>query len=656
MGRTTTLLGLIALLIVSASVAAQPRSQMPELALKSPAQPLDPARTEAFVDGIVSRSLDNDNIAGAVVSVVQGGRTILLKGYGVSSLTPRRPVDPSATRFRIGSIGKTFTWIEVMKLAESGQLNLYAPINSYLPAENRIPDQGFKKPIRMIDLMAHSAGFEDLIFGHLFTKSPETLVSTAEYLRRHRPNRVREPGVASSYSNYGAVLAGFVAARLAGHGDYPTAIERDILMPAGMTRTLVREIYPARAGLPAPLNPKERATLSKDFFYDGENLVERPGEFITPIAPAGIIYSTGADMARYMKILLSDGELENGGRVFGPQAAAAFRTPIQQLPSGFNGWPHGFFTQSLPGGYTSVGHNGATMYATSNMVLVPALDLGIFVNANTQTSDSLTAALPRLIVEHFYAPDDHIARAGNSALVSQAHRFEGTYLLSRRAYSKLEGFLGLLTSQSTVTVDRKGVLRIAGPGGGAFVSTADPAVFVSQDGRNGLRFDFAPGGRANGYRISDNGVVFEQAKWWQMQFVMQVLAAAGIFAALSTLVASLYRARTPQTLWQRRSSILAIVASAALLTAAGLAGVWMTMANDVAKVAYAWPGPILTPAVLLVLLTQISAVALTALLPAAVGRSGGWTLFRRVRHTAAVLALLALSLGLAAWGVAPPWA
>src|SRR5215208_5627747 len=164
---------------------------------------------EAFVDGVVGAYMSHDQIAGVQVAVVRNGETLLVKGYGIDSVEPRRLVDPNESLFRIGSISKTLTWISLMQLAERGRLRLDDPINAHLPAELDVPDEGFEHPIRIVDLMNHAAGFEDLLQG-LFVDENAPLLSLSEQLRERRPHRVREPGRRMAYSNYGAALAGAI--------------------------------------------------------------------------------------------------------------------------------------------------------------------------------------------------------------------------------------------------------------------------------------------------------------------------------------------------------------------------------------------------------------------------------------------------------------
>jgi CubicO group peptidase (beta-lactamase class C family) len=86
------------------------------------ASPADnPAELEAFFDGFITNQMQEHNIVGVTLSVVQNGEVILLKGYGYADLDQRKPVDPAKTVFRPGSTGKLFSWTAVMQLVEHGK-------------------------------------------------------------------------------------------------------------------------------------------------------------------------------------------------------------------------------------------------------------------------------------------------------------------------------------------------------------------------------------------------------------------------------------------------------------------------------------------------------------------------------------------------------
>ena len=78
--------------------------------------------------------MEEHHIAGAAVSVVKDGKLFFAKGYGYADLENGIPVDPEKTIFRIGSVGKVFTWTAVMQLVEQGKwtwTRISTPISTF---------------------------------------------------------------------------------------------------------------------------------------------------------------------------------------------------------------------------------------------------------------------------------------------------------------------------------------------------------------------------------------------------------------------------------------------------------------------------------------------------------------------------------------------
>src|SRR5215211_6632351 len=236
----------------------------------SPSQqqgPTDPAELEAFLDKLLGKEMERHHIAGAAVSVVKDGKLFFAKGYGYADLENGIPVDPERTIFRIGSVGKLFTWTAVMQLAEQGKLDLDADINTYL--DFRIPDT-YPQPITLKHLMTHTAGFEDRYYERL-AKDPNDLLPPREWLISHMPARVRPPGDIAAYSSYGTALAGYIVARVSGK-PYDQYVQEHILNPLGMVHTTARSYTTARSSM----SPDIRAHTSVGYVYKDGAFQEFP--------------------------------------------------------------------------------------------------------------------------------------------------------------------------------------------------------------------------------------------------------------------------------------------------------------------------------------------------------------------------------------------
>jgi CubicO group peptidase (beta-lactamase class C family) len=669
--RAATLAAVLALacagLARSAPQPTPPPSAQPAAtgARLTPGAPLPAAELEAFVDGVVTQGMARDHIAGVAVAVVQNGQVVLKKGYGLDRMSPARAVDPDRTLFRIGSISKTFTWIALMKEVEAGRVRLDAPINLYLPQQDQVPDQGMKQPVRVRDLMTHSPGFEDRALGQLMERNPERIRPLETYLKQERPRRVREPGGVPSYSNYGAALAGEAVTQITGH-TFQAVAEGEVIGPLGLSRTTFREPYPARKGLPAPMDPRLAGDVSQGFAWDGGGFKTEPFEFITQAAPAGAASSTASDMARYMAMILNGGSLD-GTQVYSPAQAQAFRTTLLRAAPGVVGWDHGFMEMDLPGGFHGFGHDGATLAFHSRMVTIPQLGLGVFVIDNTSTGRPLAEALPMRIVARFYAPPAPLPPPPSAWLKENGGAFTGGYLTTRRAFGGLEKFADLLHGEARVSVGKAGAL-LTNSGEHSQRWTPDAAASVDQryvafheiGGHQTLVFEMKDGHAVRWF--DPNGAwSYERAPLWSHGWLLGFLAAVVGVASLATLAGLFTRDRRDfrQTTAQQRASAAQTGASILWLVSLGCFGMWTSGASDTADAFYSWPGPwVLIGSSCCFVAAVLTAIAL-GLLPV-VWRGGrrldSWTSLRKLRFTATCLwfALYAIILGL--WGALQPWA
>jgi CubicO group peptidase (beta-lactamase class C family) len=604
--------------------------------------------------------MTRDHIAGVTVSVVQNGQVVLKRGYGFASLNPQRPVDPDRTLFRIGSISKTFTWIAVMKEVEAGRIRLDQPVNLYLPEKVQVRDQGYDQPVRVINLMDHSPGFEDRALGQLFERNFDRVRPLDVYLRQERPERVHAPGAISSYSNYGAVLAGEAAAYTSGK-PYERLVEDEILVPLGMAHTTFREPHPPKAGLPGPMPAELVPDISDAFRWTPAGFERRDYEYMGQIAPAAAASSTAGDMARYMLMQLGGGQF-NGAAIYGPRSAEAFRTPIRKTPPGVNGWAHGFGVRLLPGGHLGYGHNGGTLSFFSEMVVVPDLNLGVFVSTNSDTGAALSGALPTAIVREFYAAPQIYPRAGSPELAQDGQAFKGYYVSTRRPYSGLEGFVTALRAGANVSATSDGRLLVSDVGGVSAYVPDGPVeqgrfIGVNDDGR--VAFALADG-RAVNFINSSGSALFQRASFWRTPSILALLAALAALAAVATLVGVAVRNRREfrENQVQSRAGLVQNIQAVLWLLAMALFALWVSKSGDLAQVMYRWPGVLMIMASACALVAGALTLTTVVALPA-IWRGGrrvdSWTAARKAFFSATALVYLAFSVVLGLWGALSPW-
>jgi CubicO group peptidase (beta-lactamase class C family) len=623
---------------------------------------------EGFVDGAVSAYMAQQKVAGVQVAVVKDGETLLVKGYGIDAVEPRRAVDPTRSLFRVGSISKTFTWLSLMQLAERGRLEITDPVNDHLPDELDIPDQGFEQPIRIVDLMNHTAGFEDIL-QRLFTAEEDRIAPLTEHLRTYRPRRVREPGKLMSYSNYSTALAGAIVANVSGM-DFETYIERNVLAPLGLAHTTFREQYAPAEGLPQPMSAELAADKAQNIEWRDGAWATVAHEHIASMAPAGAAVSTAADIARYMNALLDPQQLERAG-VLRAQTFERMKQPSFQGAPGMAAMHHGFFNMPLGTtralGFDNLSHSGSTLHFNSFMVVIPDLSdepdmqaeasqaatrkqgtLGIFVTTNSSPGARLAQALPEQILAQYFSPLAKPALTPPDGAAARAREYAGAYRTLRRSFANFEKIRSLPALSVTATADGYLVMNL-GSGAARFVEIA-PDLFRRSDGDATVAFLRGDAGKVT-HLVTGGGALDRVGALQTLNWVMFILGAA-IVTCIGVLVGAVRRGRVDsESPWQRRSARVMTGAAIAWLASFVLCAVWagsLSGPNFQDQFVYTYPqGSLKVALAALLLAAGLSVLAVASLVP--VWKDGGWSTWRRVRHSAAVVVLLALVLTLLHW-------
>src|SRR5512138_1412168 len=129
--------------------AAPTRAPAPTAA---PASALDTAALDAFV----TRLMQEYDIPGAGLAIVQNGQIAYTKGYGVRDVTTGAPVTPN-TQFAIASNTKSFTALGVMLLVQQGKVKLDDPVTKYIP-EFKLSDPAATAKVTVRHLLSHTTG------------------------------------------------------------------------------------------------------------------------------------------------------------------------------------------------------------------------------------------------------------------------------------------------------------------------------------------------------------------------------------------------------------------------------------------------------------------------------------------------------------------
>ncbi|MEU6767996.1 serine hydrolase domain-containing protein [Streptomyces sp. NPDC046853] len=334
-----------------------------------PARHTDDARLRALLHRITTV----DGAPGALAEVRDRHRRTVLTS-GVANVENRAPVHRDS-RFRIGSMTKTFTATIVLQLVGERRIDLDAPVERYLPGVVRgHGNDGRKVTVRQ--LLQHTSGLpdflaylkpQDVVQDPMADHDPRDLVKLA---LAHPPNF--KPGTDWKYSNTGYLLAGMIIEKVTGHS-YGEELQRRIVEPLHLRGTSFPGDDPA---IPGP-HPRGYAQPGPD----------APLLDVTALNPtvggtAGGIISSGTDINRFLGALL-------GGKLL---PATQLKEMMKTRPTGSSdGRAYGLGLESmpLPGGGLYWGHTGDFLgFETAAGATLDGRQATVMVNLGPGSSDA----------------------------------------------------------------------------------------------------------------------------------------------------------------------------------------------------------------------------------------------------------------------------
>ncbi len=455
---------------------------------------------EAFVDGIMAAHLKANHIAGATFAAVQDGQVLLAKGYGYADAEKKRPVSADRTLFRPGSISKLFTWTAVMQLYERGKIDLNADVNTYLRGF-KIPAT-FREPITMTHLLTHTPGFEDKGEG-MAVRKPEDIEPLGKFLSEHMPARVRPPGQLTSYSNYGVALAGYIVELVSGM-PFEEYIEKNIFLPLGMSHSTFRQPLPADLA----------GDMSVGYKYEDGVFAPQEFELLNGMAPAGALSSTASDMAKFMIVHLQNG-LYGEARILQDETARRMHTQLFTLDPRLPGNAYGFW-QAEHNDLAEIGHGGDTILFHSELLLVPQLNLGLFVSYNSVGgSGEAREELMNAVLDRYFPAPQTAALNPSENFKKRAGKFAGVYVASRVNASTFEK-LGRLVMNLRIKSTDKNTLLLSFFSNKSQWVEVEPLVFKEVGGQGTLVFTEDADGHIERLYVSSAPIMaFLKLRWFE---------------------------------------------------------------------------------------------------------------------------------------------
>lgn len=298
-----------------------------------------------LLDQLIREKITAYNTPGLAIALTNRKTLLWQANYGFANLDTQAPLTDD-TLFEIGSIGKSFTCLALLKLHERGQLDLHAPVNSYLPWLDLLSDF---EPITPHHLMTHTAGLHS---GIDFTPC-----ARYEVWALRQEALPYAPGHHFSYSNVGYKLLGFLLEEVTGR-PYGDLLQEWILAPLKMDDSDALTTHESR----------RRLAVGYERFYD-----DRPWHSSHPLVPApwleygggdGSPVCTAVDLTAYLRLLLNQGKSKHG-QLFSKESIQLMLAP--HTPARGDHYGYGLYVKER-NGRTYFGHNGGTVGYLATML------------------------------------------------------------------------------------------------------------------------------------------------------------------------------------------------------------------------------------------------------------------------------------------------
>ena len=312
------------------------------------------------IAALVTQKMAEYNVPGVALGVAKNGAT-QLRGFGVTNVDDPQPITPE-TIFPIASISKTVTATAIMRLVEQGQIDLEAPVRTYLP-DFAVQDPVASREVAIWHLLTHTPGWE----GQLTTqdRGSETLAFFAASMT-DLP-QLAPPGAAWSYNNAGFTLAGRVIEAVTKR-PIQDAIRTLVFEPVGLTHAFTRleDVVTHRFSVAHRTQ-------------NGKPVVMRPYSRSSSVTAGGVSMSL-ADLVSYGKFHLGDGTGANGQKVLTRASLEKMRTPRLRKQGTDEDMGLGWHLRRV-GGITTAAHGG-TLGHCLLLELVPERNVVLVILTN----------------------------------------------------------------------------------------------------------------------------------------------------------------------------------------------------------------------------------------------------------------------------------
>ena len=300
------------------------------------------------LDDFIDLLNQNDKFMGSL-SISKEGKTIYNKSVGYQYINEResKPIEVDS-KFRIGSITKTFTAVLIFQLIDEGKLNIETKLSQYFP---QIPNAN---RITIANLLNHSSGLFNITADNNFNeKLPTTQSIMLSLMASHQVDF--QPGEKHEYSNTNFVVLGYIIEKIE-NSSYKSILKKRIANPLELKNTYYGDV----------INTDNNECLS--YYYEGDaSLHEANQAHLSNPGGAGAIVSNPSDLNVFINALFND-------KLISKKSFELMTTIEDEYGSGI-------FSAEKEG-LTIFAHNGTIDSFKSMLVYIPEFKTAIAFNSN----------------------------------------------------------------------------------------------------------------------------------------------------------------------------------------------------------------------------------------------------------------------------------
>ena len=307
------------------------------------------------------------------ISIFRHGREVYQKSFGYADVEDHIPA-MAKTKYRIGSISKTFTASIIMQMVQENKLTLDTKLSKFFP---QIPNAD---SITIEELLRHRSGLYNFTSNPDYTEWMEQPVTREEMIRKFIENgTVFNPDEKMQYSNTNYVLLGFIAEDI-DHAKLGDILQKRIAKPLNLKDTY----YGGK------IDPTNNEAFSYKY-QDGWTLTTETDMSVP--GGAGAVVSTPSDLNKFFNALFA-------GKVVSEKSLGEMKKMV-------GGYGLGLFRMPFYG-RSAYGHNGGIDGFQSNAAYFPDDTVSVALTCNgvvMAMNDMLIGALSIYFGKEYTLPD-----------------------------------------------------------------------------------------------------------------------------------------------------------------------------------------------------------------------------------------------------------